>query len=484
MSSLRFEKQPKKHKIRKNKIDTSSIDAPAKRKKGKKKYVEGDKIELYAVIFFIFVVSLMMFFSKYVGIAFLYVPGHEMHDIFLYNRSISIILLENAIILALFLYAVVVSYKFLTKVEEPSYSKEIISDVMMSREQFRKLYENSPVPYFLIDDIGNIHNPNVATLRFFKGTFEQCVSANFYNLVSDDEKTRRELSLIRTKVERSVPVTKEELSIKTIDGKEEKYALVSIYSMEKTSHIPFKHLITLIDVTSEKESERAKTDFLLLASHQLRTPLTTVKWYIEYLLTSKEKISDTARDYLEQIYIGNERMIELITTLLTVSRIEMGALAPEYISLKVDEVFNDVLEELDTDIKKKNIKIKKELSGSDELVTDHTMIRIIIHNLLTNAIKYTPSGGDVFISMKFDVYSCEISVVDSGYGIPEVEQDKIFTKMFRASNARKVSANGTGLGLYMTKSFVEKLGGKIEFKSEEGSGASFIISLPRVAPGA
>ncbi len=484
MSSLRFKKKSKKHKKIKNKKDALGVSVRTKRKYNKNEHVDSDGIELYAVIFFIFATSLMVFFSKYVGIAFLYVPGYEIHDFFLYNRSVSVILVENTIILALFSYSFVISYKFLTKVDQPSYSKEIISDIMMSREQFRKLYENSPVPYFLIDDIGNIHNPNVATLRFFKGTLEQCTSANFYSLISDDENTKRGLSLIRTKVERSVPVTKEELSVKTIDGKEEKYALVSIYSMEKTSHIPFKHLITLIDITSEKENERAKTDFLLLASHQLRTPLTTVKWYIDYLLTSNEKITDNVREYLEQIYVGNERMIELITTLLTVSRIEMGVLAPEYISLKVDEVVNDVLEELDTDIKKKNIKIKKELSGNDELVTDHTMIRIIIHNLLTNAIKYTPSGGNVFITMKFDIYNCEISVTDTGYGIPDDEKDKIFTKMFRASNARKVSANGTGLGLYMSKSFVEKLGGKINFESKEKKGTTFTVLLPKVAPGA
>ncbi len=243
--------------------------------------------------------------------------------------------------------------------------------------------------------------------------------------------------------------------------------------------------MTLVDVSREKESERVKTDFLLLASHQLRTPLTTVKWYIDYLLASDtSKMSSIVREYLEQIYIGNERMIELITTLLTVSRIEMGTLAPEYVTVKVNEIIDDILEELATDIRSKKIKIQKRSVGDDALVMDHTMLRIIIHNLLTNAVKYTPAEGIVNIDSKFLHHSCTISVADTGYGIPESEQKRIFTKMFRATNAKKISTNGPGLGLYMSKAFVEKFGGEIKFKSEEGSGSTFIISLPRVASGA
>jgi signal transduction histidine kinase len=238
-------------------------------------------------------------------------------------------------------------------------------------------------------------------------------------------------------------------------------------------------------VSKERESERMKTDFLLLASHQLRTPLTTIKWYIDYLLTSDSiSLSSIVREYLEQIYIGNERMIELITTLLTVSRIEMGTLAPDYVVIHINEIIKDVIEELSTDIKKRNIQLKIVSEGYDALTMDRTMIRIIIHNLLTNAVKYTPVGGTVTIDSQFSTHSCTISVSDTGYGIPEEEQDKIFSKMFRASNARKVSANGTGLGLYMSKAFTEKLGGIVSFKSEEGKGSTFFITLPRVAPDA
>ncbi len=363
-------------------------------------------------------------------------------------------------------------------------TKEMVTDLMLSREQFRQLYENSPVPYFLMDDTGVIRNPNRATLRFLGGTAEQCSATNFFSLLREGDDGGSETSLMRTKVERGFPITKQEVNITTLTGTD-RWGLVSIYSLDKDSQIPYKHLVTLIDVTQEKESDMVKTDFLLLASHQLRTPLTTIKWYIDYLLTTKTlQVTDDMREYLEQIYVGNERMIELITTLLTVSRIEMGTLAPEYKRLHVKKLIEDILTELAPEILKKSINIEKTINKDDTLTTDRTMLRIAIHNLCTNAIKYSPVGATVSIDGVFTPSRATITVRDTGYGIPPAEQTKIFTKMFRASNARQVSANGTGLGLYLTKAFIEKLGGTMEFTSILDEGTTFTIDLPRVAPGA
>lgn len=439
----------------------------------------------WGLFWFFFISALLVwFFSEYLAIVFLYVPGHEIVDVILFERARIVIAFGFTFIFAAISYGVYIQHSLLRR-PAPAISREVVSDLMLSREQFRKLYDNSPVPYFLMDDAGNIRNPNVATLRFLGGTVEECTEANFYSLIVDQEKAKKTISLLRAKVERSVPISQEEMCIRPLNNKAERYALVSIYSLERTSRVPFKHLVALIDVSKEKENEQMKTDFLLLASHQLRTPLTTVKWYIDYLLTSnKINVTGIVREYLEQIYIGNERMIELITTLLTVSRIEMGTLAPDYKTVKVNEVIEDLLDELATDIQKHGTRIQVLTEGDDALITDHTMIRIIIHNLLTNAIKYTPNGGTVIIDSKFAHHACAISVTDTGYGIPIAEQQKIFTKMFRATNARKVSASGTGLGLYMSKAFAEKLGGRLDFHSEEKKGSTFTISLPRVAPDA
>ena len=423
-------------------------------------------------------------FSKQLAIVLLYVPGHEIQDIFLFERATLVILVVITVLLA-FVVGTAVLAHMLQKSTEASVSRETVTDLMLSREQFRKLYDNSPVPYLLMDDVGNIRNPNRAALRFLGGTLEKCASTNFYTLIKDEEKSKQTMSMLRTKVEHSVPISQEEMCLLPLNKKTERYALVSIYSLDRNSPVPFKHLVALVDISKEKESERVKTDFLLLASHQLRTPLTTVKWYIDYLLTStKIEMSSVVKEYLEQIYIGNERMIELITTLLTVSRIEMGTLAPEYTTVHINDIVHDILEELSADIQKRKIKMQVKTEGNDSLVMDHTMVRIIIHNLLTNAIKYTPQGGAVTITSTFKAHACSISVVDTGHGIPLEEQDKIFTKMFRASNARKVSTSGTGLGLYLSKAFAENLGGEIFFQSEQEKGTMFTLALPRVAPGA
>lgn len=444
-----------------------------------------DKRIGWAAFWSFFVLSVLAWtFSNQLATVLFFVPGQEIHDIFLLERATSILLMLSTFTLALLAIVSVLAY-MLQKSTEVSVSRETVTDLMLSHEQFRKLYDNSPVPYLLMDDVGNIRNPNRAALRFLGGTLEECASANFYKLIKDEETSKQTMSMLRTKVERSIPISQEEMCILPLNRKAERYALVSIYSLERTSPIPFKHLVALVDISKEKESERVKTDFLLLASHQLRTPLTTVKWYIDYLLTStKIEMSDVVKEYLEQIYIGNERMIELITTLLTVSRIEMGTLAPEYTNIHVNEIVHDILEELSTDIQKRKIEVEVRTEGSDALVMDRTMVRIIIHNLLTNAVKYTPHGGDVTISSVFSPHTCKISVTDTGHGIPADEQEKIFVKMFRASNARKVSTNGTGLGLYLSRAFAEKLGGEIFFTSEQDKGSTFTLSLPRVAPGA
>lgn len=430
----------------------------------------------------IFLIGLAWFAGDYVGTIIFYEPGLSLDSPFV-SRAQTVTLVLLTVIFAL-AYLLTITLVAFVRRGKPAFSEEMISDIMLSREQFRMLYDSSPIPYFLMDDVGNIRNPNRATLRFFGGTAEDLLLTNFYSLLSDDQFKPEEISMLRTKVEHAVPITKEEMCIVTPRG-ESVWALASIYSLDRSSPIPFKHLVTLVDVTKEKESEQIKTDFLLLASHQLRTPLTTIKWYIDYLLSSKSlNVSPGVREYLEQIYMGNERMIELITTLLTVSRIEMGTLAPEFLKLQVSALVQDLLNELKPDIDKKHVVVTVDIGPDDTITSDRTMIRIALHNLLTNAIKYSPDGSTIRVIATFSAIEGVITVADNGHGIPRAEQQKIFTKLFRASNARKISANGTGLGLYLTKAFVEKLGGTIEFSSEEGKGTTFIISLPRVAPGA
>ena len=243
------------------------------------------------------------------------------------------------------------------------------------------------------------------------------------------------------------------------------------------------------DITKEKEIDKAKTEFVSLASHQLRTPLSSINWYTEMLLAEDAgKINDEQRKYLNEVAIGNKRMVELVNSLLNVSRLDLGTFMIEPEQVNVNEMIESVSLELKPQIKEKNLKIEEEYKNDiSKFNADKKLLRMIIQNLLSNAVKYTPKDGIIKISASFynrgEIFgekelendSFALCVSDSGIGIPENQKEKIFSKLFRADNARESETEGTGLGLYVIKAIVDQSGGFVWFKSEEGKGSTFYI---------
>lgn len=234
------------------------------------------------------------------------------------------------------------------------------------------------------------------------------------------------------------------------------------------------------DITKAKEIDKAKTEFVSLASHQLRTPLTAISWYIEMLMNGKAgKLKEEQKKYLQEVYNGGIRMRDLVNALLNVSRLEMGTfmIEPEMINIKNSA--ESILKEMKPTILEKRIKVTKNFKNlPDNFLADNNLFRIILQNLLSNAIKYTPKGGKVSFSVVKTTQEILITVEDSGYGIPKSQQANIFTKFFRADNARIKDPNGTGLGLYIVKSILDHSGGKVWFVSEEDKGSKFFVSFP------
>jgi PAS domain S-box-containing protein len=234
------------------------------------------------------------------------------------------------------------------------------------------------------------------------------------------------------------------------------------------------------DITKEKEIDRSKSEFVSLASHQLRTPLSAINWYSEMLLGGDAgALTDKQKDYTQEIYGSSKRMSNLVGALLNVSRIELGTFAVELKPTKITEIADSCIQEMGSKVKQKNQLIEKQYAPDIPVINvDQNLMRIVFQNLISNSVKYTPDGGKIIVSVQKNDKDLEVKVQDNGYGIPAQQQNKIFRKFFRADNIIPVETDGTGLGLYIVKEVVEKAGGSVRFESEENKGTTFYINLP------
>lgn len=224
-----------------------------------------------------------------------------------------------------------------------------------------------------------------------------------------------------------------------------------------------------------------QSDFIDLASHQLRTPLSGMRWLLELLQKGDmSNMSKKQKDYLEKIYASNERMIALVNDILEVTRLENGETKLYFQPTEIDTTIRGLIKEKEKQIKRKNLKISfaVEQEPFPEVRTEPNKIKQAIGNLLSNAITYTGEGGQVKIHLERLDGMALVKIADNGVGIPKDQQNQVFKKFFRGSNILNYENVGTGLGLYITKAFIENSGGKIWFKSDEGKGTTFYFTLP------
>jgi PAS domain S-box-containing protein len=234
------------------------------------------------------------------------------------------------------------------------------------------------------------------------------------------------------------------------------------------------------DITQEYEIDRLKSEFISLASHQLRTPLSSIKTYSHMLLEGfMGDLNNDQKQALESVVDASDRMNQLTDTLLNITRIEAGSMTISKNKVDINLIAQKIIREQIIEAEAKKITIIFKTPKKSILVnTDQFIIKEILTNLLSNAIKYTPVNGEITVQIKPKNDEIICSVTDTGIGIPESSHDQIFNKFFRAPNVVNRDTTGTGLGLYLIKSLADRINIPIWFESKEGNGSTFCFSLP------
>lgn len=242
-------------------------------------------------------------------------------------------------------------------------------------------------------------------------------------------------------------------------------------------------ILILHDLSKEEELEQMKLDFVSMASHELKTPLTSIVGYISVFLDeNRGKIPTESLDLLDKAFVSAKQLQTLIQNLLNVNKIEREQLSVSPEPIEYIPILSKAVDDLRSQATQKNIVVNiiSPSAPLPKILADPIRISEVITNLISNAINYTNPNGKIEISMRVSPNEIETAVSDNGVGIPPEAIPHLFNKFFRVSNQLQSANKGTGLGLYIAKSIIEKLHGKIRVESEVGKGSKFFFTLPVV----
>lgn len=287
---------------------------------------------------------------------------------------------------------------------------------------------------------------------------------------------------------RGAQYSKIDIDVISSAGKELAIAIQNVLSLHEVKELN-ETLQQRIDVATNelrlsnaqlKHLDETKDEFISMASHQLRTPLTSVKGYISMVLEGDGgKITAQQRKLLTEAFNSSERMVRLIGDFLNVSRLQTGKFMIDKSQVNTNDIVRQESGDLELIAKTHDVRMKVTITKQPLIVAvDEAKIRQVIMNFIDNAIYYSPAKSTIEVRLDRVGDSAEFTVVDHGIGVPESEQAKLFTRFFRANNARRQRPDGTGVGLYLARRIVHGHGGSIMFESREGKGSTFGFRLP------
>lgn len=263
---------------------------------------------------------------------------------------------------------------------------------------------------------------------------------------------------------------------------------VSPFAKEEARIIELERRIEQLQAENQhlQTIDRAKSEFVSRTTHQLRTPLSAIKWTFHMIMNGDlGAVTADQRTFLEKGYESAERVITVINDWLSLDYLEANRTKYQIVPVNVCELIDGVVFEFNEKAKEKNqtVVVERPKTNLPLLPLDPIKFGMVMENLLDNAIKYTPVGGRITVTVSDDKMNAaekmlEVVVADTGIGIPKGEQEKIFQQFFRSSNASQLAPRGSGLGLFIVRDIVEGHGGKIWFESEEGKGTQFHLAIP------
>jgi len=354
-------------------------------------------------------------------------------------------------------------------------TEEARKEAVREKNKTMAMIENLTDGILLLNNKNEVEIISPLVIDFFRKIKEEIIGRNIADLFDNEESKQLQELLLDVKKKRVNKIVKKEVSI----GKRMDIEVTTVFLEEGQEEGGV--LIILHDVTRDKLVERMKTEFVSIAAHQLRTPLSAIKWTLRMVLDGDTgEINPEQKDLLEKTYVSNERMISLINDLLNVTRIEEGRFLYKQELANIEDVVSTVIESSQEllKMKKMNLTFNKSKEALPQVSIDREKMELAVQNLLENAVKYTPEGGQINVSLEKNGNDVLFKIKDTGVGISEAQHERIFTKFFRGDNVIRMETEGSGLGLYTTRNIVDAHKGKIWFDSKEGEGTTFYFTIP------
>jgi len=365
-------------------------------------------------------------------------------------------------------------------------TRRLIIDTIAERNKLTVVMQSIIDGVFALDTSGKITLVNPAALKMFnleKKSITGKKLSDFLIMTDGNQELDYKDLLSRKKLTKdTIILQRNGLKITSSSGKQI-FANLTSSAIKEGLEVGLGAIITMSDVSKERELEEMKLDFVSMAAHELRTPITSARGYLSFLQNEVgEKLSEEQKSYLDKAFIASSQLASLVDNLLAVSRIEQGAVKLQVASCDWIKTVKDCVSNFQPLAKEKKIKLSNLSPEKLPLVlVDQFRISEVLSNLLANALNYTKAGGSVSVEAEVENDEVITHIKDTGIGIPEEALPKLFTKFFRVSGILEQGSKGTGLGLYISKAIVEMHHGRIWVESKLGEGSTFSFSIPLIS---